>query len=239
MQLRNTMMMFLAGLLASVLAGCGGGDGANVRPDMPKPPPQSESPTVNYDALATEHLSTARFTTHQPRVLEQVGAHHAYARGLTGSGVRIGIEDTVVDYTQRGEFGSRVKTGNADGAVLAYWRPLGDFLAEEYDCTAPNPHCDGITTTVDAGNDPEAINAAVRDSVDDVGWPPYDDQDFVKDTSKDRALRHVAVVGNPDPVWRHRTPRNRSRINRGRQHGRSSPGSHDHRSGERSRRKSG
>ena len=184
MQLRNTMMMFLAGLLAGVLAGCGGGGGGNVRPDMPKPPPQPEPPTVNYDALATEHLSTARFTTHQPRVLEQVGAHHAYARGLTGSGVRIGIEDTVVDYTQRGEFGSRVKTRSADGAVLTYWRPLGDFLAEEYNCTAPNPHCDGITTTVDAGNDPEAINAAVRDSVDDVGWPPYDDQDFVKDTSR-------------------------------------------------------
>ena len=37
------------------------------------------------------HLKSDRFTTHQPDVLEQIGAHHAYAKGLAGRGVRIGI----------------------------------------------------------------------------------------------------------------------------------------------------
>ena len=66
--------------------------------------------TTTRRLTAREHLRTKRFRTHQPKVLEQIGAHHAYAKGLTGRGVRIGIEDSVVDYTQRNEFGNRVKT---------------------------------------------------------------------------------------------------------------------------------
>ncbi len=188
MQLRNLMTMCLAGLLASVLAGCGGGGGGggdNMRQDTMKTPPRSEPPaTMNYKALATQQLSTARFKTHQPMVLEQVGAHHAYARGLSGSGVRIGIEDTIVDYTQRGEFGNRVRTSEADGAVLAYWRPFGDFLAEGYGCSSPNPNCSGFVTEIDADDSPDAINEAVRYSVENGGWPRHDDQDFVEDTSR-------------------------------------------------------
>ena len=75
-----------------LLAACGGGGGGSgssmtrpvPQPETPRPPPTSSNPAY--------HLGTARFTTHQPNVLEQVGAHHAYARGLTGRGVRIGIE---------------------------------------------------------------------------------------------------------------------------------------------------
>ena len=84
---------------------------------MPRPKPPEPPPLTSSDP--EYHLDTARFTTHQPDVLEQIGAHHAYAKGLTGRGVRIGIDDSIVDYTQTAEFGNRVKLTAADGASLA------------------------------------------------------------------------------------------------------------------------
>ena len=100
-------------IAALQITACGGGGGTKTRPDAPvqRPPSQSQ---VDPEP----HLGSERFTTHQPQELEQIGAHNAYASGLTGQGVRIGIEDTIVDYTQRGEFGDRVKPREADGASL-------------------------------------------------------------------------------------------------------------------------
>ena len=69
---------------------------------------------------AADFLTTERFTVFQPHVLETVGVHHAYAKGLTGAGVRIAIEDDIVNYTLP-EFAGRV---SFDGAVLTY--PITD-----------------------------------------------------------------------------------------------------------------
>ena len=142
------------------------------RPD-PKPPPLTSSDPAY-------HLSTARFTTHQPNVLEQIGAHHAYAKGLTGRGVRIGIDDSIVDYTQKAEFGSRVKLTEAEGASLAYDRPDGDLLFSDVGtCRLFDPTCN-IWSGNSAG-DPEAVNDWVRQIVDTDGWPTGDDSVFVVD----------------------------------------------------------
>ncbi len=153
-----------------LLAACGGG-GSTVQAPPARPPPATPDPAY--------HLGTARFTTHQPGVLEQIGAHHAYARGLSGRGVRIGIEDSIVDYTQRGEFGSRVRLRDADGASLAYSRPLGDFPGHEIQSCE-----DRRTCAIWEGNsedDDEALNRWVRRIVREDGWPTRDDSVFVLD----------------------------------------------------------
>ena len=122
-----------AGIAATlILVSCGGGGGGGPTVSTaptPTTPPSQPPPSTKTPSAAEKQLGTARFTTHQPRVLEQIGAHHAYARGLTGEGVRIGIDDTIVDYTQTEEFGNRVKLTYADGAVLTYRRLLGDLPA--------------------------------------------------------------------------------------------------------------
>lgn len=118
--------------------------------------------------------------THQPKVLEQIGAHHAYARGLTGRGVRVGIDDTIVDYTQSNEFGGRVRLRAADGASLAYPRPDGDLFFSDVDtCILFDPSCS--TWAGNSGGDPEAVNSWVRRIVDTDGWPTRDDSVFVVD----------------------------------------------------------
>ena len=59
-----------------------------------------------------------RLTVHQP-VLGDVHGGAAYARRLSGRGVRIGIDDDYVDFTQRAEFGNRVERDPARGARIA------------------------------------------------------------------------------------------------------------------------
>ena len=141
---------------------------------LPKPviPP---SPTSN----PAYHLNTARFTTHQPRVLGQIGAHHAYARGLTGRGVRIGIEDTIVDYTQTEEFGNRVKLREADGAALSYIRPFGDDPSSDVSACRYKPAC--RYWRGNSQGDLEAYNRWVRHIVSQDGWPRSDDSIFFVD----------------------------------------------------------
>ena len=162
-----------------LLAACGGGGGGGgsgpsmtrpaPQPETPRPPPTSSNPAY--------HLGTARFTTHQPNVLEQVGAHHAYARGLTGRGVRIGIEDTIVDYTQSSEFGNRVKLRAADGADLTYMHPLGDQFSSDASVCQQNPAC--TIWEGDSEGDDEALNSWVRQIVSEDGWPTKDDSVFI------------------------------------------------------------
>ena len=63
-----------------------------------------------------------RFTVFQP-ALGIVGVHHAHAKGLTGAGVRVAIEDDAVNY-RLPEFSGRVSFA---GARIVYPRPLSTF----------------------------------------------------------------------------------------------------------------
>ena len=174
------MAIVVAAICLLSLAACGGGGGSGSRPTIVTPPPPEPTPPPGPTADPAFHLNTARFTTHQPEVLEQIGAHHAYARGLTGRGVRIGIEDTIVDYTQRGEFGSRVRLREADGASLAYPRPYGDrFFSDVDTCILFDPSCNAWEGN--SGGDPEAVNRWMRQILDSDGWPITDDSVFVID----------------------------------------------------------
>ena len=145
---------------------------------VPSPEPEPSRPPLTSSNPAY-HLGTARFTTHQPDVLEQIGAHHAYARGLTGRGVRIGIDDTIVDYTQVSEFGQRVKLLNADGAILAYPHPFGDLPFSDVDACQQDLRCQ--IWQGDSEGDNEARNSWVRQIVEEDGWPTRDDSVFVVD----------------------------------------------------------
>ena len=128
---------------------------------------------------AADLLGTPRFTTHQPLVLEQISAHHAYARGLTGKGIRIGIDDTIVDYTQHAEFEGRIALTAADGADLAYNRPDGnEYFSDVGNCRFART-CD--IWEGDSAGDPEAVNNWVQQIVDEDGWPLRDDSVFVRD----------------------------------------------------------
>ena len=169
---RYILAAALSGLL--VLGACGGGGGSGpttTRPDDQKPTQPTSDPAY--------HLGTARFTAHQPDVLEQIGAHHAYARGLTGRGVRIGVDDTIVEYTQTAEFGNRVKLRDADGASLSYPHPFGDDLFSDVGACELDPTCQ--LWKGDSQGDAEAYNRWVRDIVSQDGWPTTDDSVFFVD----------------------------------------------------------
>lgn len=144
---------------------------------MPGPTPDPTPPPVTSNP--EYHLGTARFTTHQPDILEQVGAHHAYARGLTGRGVRIGIDDSIVDYTQTAEFGNRVRLRAADGASLLYWRPLGDLPFSDVSICRSDPLCS--IWEGNSGGDDESHNSWAQQVVSEDGWPTRDDSVFVVD----------------------------------------------------------
>ncbi len=167
-----------------LLAACGGGGGGPTTPTTDSTPPTRETQPDNQTPLPAaanpaDQLGTTRFTTHQPRVLEQVGAHHAYAKGLTGRGVRIGIEDTIVDYTQTAEFGNRVKLSAADGADLLYWHPLGDLPSSDVARCRRNNTCS--VWRGNSNDDDEAHNRWARRVVSEGGWPARDDSVFILD----------------------------------------------------------
>ena len=184
----NLIPAFVAACGLVFLAACGGGGGSGPTVSQtptptpqppPSPTPTPDPPPVDPTTRPFHHLETARFTTHQPGVLEQIGAHHAYARGLSGQGVRIGIDDTIIDYTQTAEFGNRVKLRDADGAVLSYWRPLGDLLGSEIDTCSIRGSCSIWEGNSDG--DDEALNRWVRHIVSEDGWPTRDDSTFILD----------------------------------------------------------
>ena len=173
------------------LAACGGGGGSGPTAAHPTPEPPPRTPEPSTTSNPAYHLGTARFTTHQPNVLEEIGAHHAYARGLTGRGVRIGIDDTIVDYAQSGEFGGRVRLRDADGASLSYRHPFGDEPFSDVDLCLRNRTCRGFRA--DSQGDDEARNRWVQQIVSQDGWPTRDDSVFVLDGhySEDNVIEQV------------------------------------------------
>ena len=112
-------------------------------------------------------------------MLEQIGAHHGYAKGLTGKGVRIGIDDSIVDYGQSDEFGSRVRLTDADGASLAYPRFDGDEYFSDADQCRYDPTC--RIWSGNSGGDSDAVNSWVRQINGADGWPTRNDSVFVVD----------------------------------------------------------
>lgn len=179
---RNLLLSTVA-TLALALSACGGGDDGMVAggPRMLDPEPVLQ-PDPDPDPPRFEpasFLSTPRFTTHQPDVLEQIGAHHAYARELTGRGVTIGIDDSIVDYTQTGEFENRVKLRAADGAVLTYLRPLGDNPFSDVSQCRINRTCQVFGAN--SQGDDEARNRWAQHIVRNQGWPVRDDSLFILD----------------------------------------------------------
>ncbi len=177
-----------------LLVACGGG-GGGPGPTAARPTPGPQPKPTRPPATASNpiyHLGTARFTTHQPGVLEQIGAHHAYAKGLTGSGVRIGIDDSIVDYTQTAEFGGRVRLRDADGATLSYSHPFGDELFSDVDSCLRNRTCRAFRA--DSQGDNEARNRWVQQIVSGDGWPTRDDFVFVVDEhfSEDDVIERLA-----------------------------------------------
>ena len=173
--MKRIQSVVLAAVLLQ-LAACGGGGGGGTRPEPPDNPPPPRLTAADPDY----HLQSERFTTHQPQVLEQIGAHHAYAKGLTGRGIRIAIEDTIVDYTQHGEFDNRVRLTDADGASLIYWRPPG--RENSYDaarCASDPANCRVLR--INSQGDGDAYNRAVRNIVAETGWPEHDDSYYIID----------------------------------------------------------
>lgn len=157
-----------------LLAACGGG-GSGPVDTRPTPTPTPTPPPLDPASF----LNSDRFIRHQPDVLEQIGAHHAYARRLTGRGIRIGIDDSIVDYTQTGEFGNRVKLRALDGAVLAYPRPDGEVPFGEIQRCRSFGTCQAFS--VNSNGDPEARNSWVQQYVRQYGWPTRDDSAFLAD----------------------------------------------------------
>ena len=137
---REALCAVLAGALAFVLNGCGGAGGI---------------PGVRDDATATvpaRILQTKKFAVDQPVVLRQIGVHHAYAMGLTGDKIRIGIDDTFVDFTQRDEFEGRVERDALEGARLAdNGGTLTDEIREQIETCRKRVTCEQWIDTLTLG----------------------------------------------------------------------------------------
>ena len=129
---------------------------------------------------ADNFLDDERFTVFQPHVLELVGAHHAYAKGLTGDGVRIAIEDDIVNYTLP-EFAGRI---SFDGTKLTYpIRDGDDFFSDSKTCERASTAnrevlgCKLITFTSDY-DELEILSA--RWVVANYGWPEEGERWFLR-----------------------------------------------------------
>ena len=134
---------------------------------------------------------TVRFWWNRFGPIFTAGARRLYARGLSGRGVRIGIDDTIVDYTQSAEFGDRVKLLDSDGASLVYAHPFGDQLFSDVDSCQRSATCQ--IWEGDSDGDDEALNRWVQQIVSADGWPTRDDSVFVVDEyySEQNALERL------------------------------------------------
>ncbi len=137
---------------------------------------------------ATSFLNDERFKVFQPNVLEMVGVHYAYAKGLTGKGVRIAIEDNIVNF-RLPEFAERI---SFEGASLTYPIVDGDDyfsdpqLCERESILAP-PGCK-IIPFESIYSEAETLTA--RWVIATEGWPDEDQNWFIRnDALEDGSLR--------------------------------------------------
>ncbi len=123
-------------------------------------------------------LRDTRFTTFQPVVLEMVGVHHAYALGLTGDGVRIGIEDDIVNFTLL-EFAERI---SYEGATLTYPVPYGDNLfSEARRCQREEVSAPDCVVLKNLTFEERFEKNTVRWWVNSFGWPQEGQNWFLHD----------------------------------------------------------
>ena len=137
------------------------------------------------NCTAASMLSDERFTTFQPSVLEMVGAHHAYAKGLTGQGVRIGIQDDAVNYLLP-EFATRI---SFDGAVLTYPVPFGDSaLSDAKTCESASAivrELLGCAVFTYSAEDDVLLDLTARWVVANYGWPDEGEDWFLRNDAEE------------------------------------------------------
>ncbi len=146
----------------------------------------------SLDCSAADFLNDERFAVFQPHVLEMVGAHHAYARGLTGHGVRIGIDDDIVNY-RIPEFAGRI---SFDGAVLTYPVPYGDdpeSSARRCDLASASERealrCQVVSYDLGgAGRLVETL--AARWTIAEYGWPGDEEEWFLRNDAVEEGERN-------------------------------------------------
>ncbi len=134
---------------------------------------------------AASFLNDERFTTFQPNVLEMVGAHYAYAKGLTGQGVRIGIQDDAVNYFLP-EFAGRI---SFDGAVLTYPVPFGDNTSSDAKACASASAIVreflGCTVFTYSADDDVLHDLTARWVVANYGWPDEGEDWFLRNDAEE------------------------------------------------------
>ncbi len=136
---------------------------------------------------ASDFLNNERVSVFQPVVLEMIGAHHAYARGLTGKGIRIGIEDDIVSY-RLPEFEGRI---SFHGANLLYPLLEGDerYLdAQTCDQATASERAELKCSVIFYESDDETKlfdNLVARWSVARDGWPEDGETRYIRNDAYD------------------------------------------------------
>lgn len=122
-------------------------------------------------------LANGKFEV-QP-ALSAVNAHHAYARGLSGRGVRLAVEDDGVD-VNAWAFSGRVADS---GHEQYYWRPLAYDAAQNAfaECESTAAGCRVYEV---AGGDGGRVESLAREIVRRDGYPTRDDTWFIRNTDQ-------------------------------------------------------
>ena len=111
--------------------------------------------------------------------LSVVNAHYAYARGLSGRGVRLAVEDDGVD-ANAWAFSGRVAD---DGHEQHYWRPLAYDAAQNAFAACESAEAGCRVYEVAAG-DGARIESLAREIVRRDGYPTRDDTWFIHNTDR-------------------------------------------------------
>ena len=143
--------------------------------------------------LPNDFLTNARIQTMQPE-LETVGAHHAYAKGLTGAGVTIAIEDDLVGI-RIPEFEGRIDFALRD-AVGYYLSPL-DSDAAHWDGWVEERG--GTPNTFEAPDgDYDRTHLAAMKVLAQQGWPCHPDNGCSESNWWLPLLREGTLPGDPE-----------------------------------------